>query len=117
MIIRMNSVRKENISVTMVFLIPGHFRSDYKSRRSMIVYSSCLDSSVSQNAEVKIVPPYLSVLGRSHYVCSGHEVLMEVDDNILLIVGDLRGILDQHLRPHPIILLNITILYSLFFII
>jgi hypothetical protein len=31
-----------------------------------------------------------------------HEVLMEVDDNILRIVGDPRGILEQQLRPHPI---------------
>ncbi len=29
---------------------------------------------------------------------------MEVKDNILLIVGDLQGILDQQLRPHPEIL-------------
>ncbi len=28
-------------------------------------------------------------------VCSGHKVLMEVKDNILLIVGDPKGILDQ----------------------
>jgi hypothetical protein len=34
-------------------------------------------------------------------VCDGYEVLMEVGDNILMIVGDLEGILDQQLRPHP----------------
>jgi hypothetical protein len=28
----------------------------------------------------------------------GHEVLVEFDDNILLIVGDAQGILDQQLR-------------------
>jgi hypothetical protein len=27
---------------------------------------------------------------------------MEVDDNSVLIVGDLQGFLDQQLRPHPI---------------
>ncbi len=31
----------------------------------------------------------------------GHKVSMEVDDNILLIVGDPQGILDQQLSPHP----------------
>jgi hypothetical protein len=40
MIIRMNSVKKVNVSVrqivTTVFLIRGHLTSDYKSRRSMI---------------------------------------------------------------------------------
>ncbi len=40
MTIRMNDVRKVNVSVrqivTTVFLIWGHFRSDYKSRRSII---------------------------------------------------------------------------------
>jgi len=40
-------------------------------------------------------------------VCAGHEVLIEVDDNILLIVGNLQGILDKQQRPHPINLLNI----------
>jgi hypothetical protein len=29
-------------------------------------------------------------------VNAGREVLMEVDDNITLIVGDLKGILGQH---------------------
>jgi hypothetical protein len=32
-------------------------------------------------------------------VRAGHEVLMEVDDNILLSVGDPQGILDLQLRP------------------
>jgi hypothetical protein len=41
---------------------------------------------------------------------SGHEVLMEVDDNILLLVSDPRGILDQQLRPRSIQLLNITVI-------
>ncbi len=40
-------------------------------------------------------------------VRAGHEVLMEVDNNMLLIVGNLQGILEKHLRPHPISLLNI----------
>jgi hypothetical protein len=34
-------------------------------------------------------------------VCAGHEVLMEVHDNFLLIVGDPQGILDEQLRTHP----------------
>jgi hypothetical protein len=32
---------------------------------------------------------------------------MEVDGNILLIVGDPRGILDQQLSPHPFYLFDI----------
>jgi hypothetical protein len=32
-------------------------------------------------------------------VHAGREVLVEVGDNILLIVGDPQKILDQHLRP------------------
>jgi hypothetical protein len=31
---------------------------------------------------------------------------MEVDNNMLLIVGDPQGILEKHLKPHPINLLN-----------
>ncbi len=31
-----------------------------------------------------------------------HKVLMEIDDNILLIVVDLQGILDQLLKSQPI---------------
>jgi hypothetical protein len=42
--------------------------------------------------------------------CAGHEVLMEVDVNILLIVGDPQGILGQQLRPRSITLLNIITL-------
>jgi hypothetical protein len=38
------------------------------------------------------------------------EVLMEVDDNVPLIVGDPQGILDQQLWPRPIPLLNIFII-------
>jgi hypothetical protein len=43
-------------------------------------------------------------------VRAGHKVLMEVDDSILLIVGDPQGIFDQQLRPHQIHLINITFL-------
>ncbi len=32
-------------------------------------------------------------------VCASHEVLMEAG-NILLIVGNAQGILEQQLRPH-----------------
>ncbi len=35
-------------------------------------------------------------------VHAGHKVLMEVDDNSALIVGEPQGILGQHLKPHPI---------------
>jgi hypothetical protein len=35
-------------------------------------------------------------------VHDGYDVLVEVDNNSALIVGDPRGILGQHLRPHPI---------------
>ncbi len=41
---------------------------------------------------------------------SGHEVLMEVDDNSVLIVGDLRGILGKELMLYLIHLLNIKII-------
>jgi hypothetical protein len=34
-------------------------------------------------------------------VHAGHEVLMEVDDNILLIAVNPQGILDEQLRPRP----------------
>jgi hypothetical protein len=39
-----------------------------------------------------------------------HKVLLEVDDNTLLIVGDAQWILDQQLRSRPIHLLNFIIL-------
>jgi hypothetical protein len=39
-------------------------------------------------------------------VYAGHEVLMEVDDNISLSVVNPKGILDQQLRPHSIHSLN-----------
>jgi hypothetical protein len=42
-------------------------------------------------------------------VHAGHEVLMEVDYNISLIVSNQWGILDQQLKPHPITLLRIII--------
>jgi hypothetical protein len=38
-------------------------------------------------------------------VDASHEVIMEVG-YISLIVGDPKGILDQQIRTHPIILLN-----------
>jgi hypothetical protein len=37
-------------------------------------------------------------------VLTGQEVVMEFVGNILLIVSDLRGILDQQLRPYTIML-------------
>jgi hypothetical protein len=36
-------------------------------------------------------------------VCAGREVLMEVDNNSALIVGNPKGILGQQLRPYPIL--------------
>jgi hypothetical protein len=38
-------------------------------------------------------------------VHAGQDVLMEVEYNILLIIGNPHGILDQHLRPQHIDLL------------
>jgi hypothetical protein len=35
-------------------------------------------------------------------VRASHKVLLEVDDNISLIVGNRQGISDQQLRPRPI---------------
>ncbi len=46
---------------------------------------------------------------------AGHKALVEVDDNILLIVDDPQGILDQKLRPRPINLLNIVIILFSYF--
>jgi len=43
-------------------------------------------------------------------VPAGHEVLMEVEDDILLIVGDSQGIFYQQLCPRPNNYLNITII-------
>jgi hypothetical protein len=45
--------------------------------------------------------------------CAGQEVLVEIDNNILLIVVDPRGILDQHLSLHPIHLWNIIVIIKL----
>jgi hypothetical protein len=41
-----------------------------------------------------------------------NEVLAEVDDNILLIVVDLLGILDKQFRPCLVRLLNIIVLFN-----
>ncbi len=38
----------------------------------------------------------------------GNKVLLKVDDNIPLMVGNPPGILDQQFRPHPINWLNIN---------
>jgi len=43
-------------------------------------------------------------------VCSSRKVIVEVDDNSMLIVGDPCRILGQEPRPHPILLLNIVII-------
>ncbi len=43
------------------------------------------------------------------------EVFMEVDDNILLIVGKPHGILDQQLTPHATQLLNVIFNFTLFY--
>ena len=43
-------------------------------------------------------------------ICADHKVLMKIDDNISLTVCNAQGILDQQLRPHPIHLLNITVI-------
>jgi len=39
-----------------------------------------------------------------------HDVLMEVDNNSSLIVGDPQGVLGQQLRPRSIYLFNIIII-------
>ena len=43
---------------------------------------------------------------------AGHQVLIEVDYNILLIFGNPQGILGMQLRPHPIHL-NFIIIITL----
>jgi hypothetical protein len=64
------------------------------------------------NGQVRRVVHYPSahVRGAVH---AGNKVLIEVVDNILLIVGDPQGILEQHLRHYPIHLLNICIIIIL----
>jgi hypothetical protein len=48
-------------------------------------------------------------------VRADHEVLMEVDDTWMLIVGNPRGILGQELKPCPILLsFNIIMLVTYF---
>jgi hypothetical protein len=39
---------------------------------------------------------------------SGHKVFIEIDDIILLIVGDPQGILDKEVSPRPIQLISIA---------
>ncbi len=51
---------------------------------------------------------YLSL--KEVLVRTGRKVMVEVTDNILLIVDDPLGILDQQLRLHPIQLLNNNII-------
>jgi hypothetical protein len=54
---------------------------------------------------IQLVP--ISLSKKEVTVHSGYMVLMEVDNNSLLIVGDPCRILDQQLVSHPINLLNI----------
>jgi hypothetical protein len=54
---------------------------------------------------IKQAPIHLSLEELTAHV--GHEVLMDVDDNILQIACDPQGILDLHLRPRLINLLYI----------
>jgi hypothetical protein len=55
MIIGMNDVREVSVSVrqivTTVFLVQGHLRSDYRSRRSMIL--STQKFNYNQNKEIR----------------------------------------------------------------
>jgi hypothetical protein len=44
-------------------------------------------------------------------VRTGHEVLIDFDDNISMNAADPRGILDHQFRPHTIHPLNIIILF------
>jgi hypothetical protein len=59
--------------------------------------TSCLDSSICLSLEEVAMP-------------SGHKVLTEVDNNILLIVSDPQGTLDQHIKLHSIHVSNIIII-------
>jgi hypothetical protein len=49
-------------------------------------------------------------------VLVGHKVLVEINNNSALIVGDPEGILGEQLRPHLIHCLNIFILVNYFII-
>jgi hypothetical protein len=70
-----------------------------------------LTAEFPQNGNANRFGPYLPVLGRSHRGAR-LEVLVEVDDNSALIVGDQQGIFDQQLRLDSIDLLinNIIII-------
>ncbi len=48
-------------------------------------------------------------------ICSGRKVLTEVENNILLIVGDPQGILEQQLRPRTIHLLQFIFKFIKYF--
>jgi hypothetical protein len=48
-------------------------------------------------------------------VSDGHEVLVEVDNTIALIVSDPCGILGQQLRPRQIHVLNVIIILLIIF--
>jgi hypothetical protein len=41
---------------------------------------------------------------------ASHKVLVEVDDNEQLIIGDQQGILVQQLKTHPIHIINIIVI-------
>jgi hypothetical protein len=56
----------------------------------------------------KWAPICLSLEGVA--VHAGHKVLEKVDGNISLLACDPLGILCQHLRPHPIYLINIIMI-------
>jgi hypothetical protein len=45
-------------------------------------------------------------------VYAGLEVLVEVGDASVVIIGDQRGILGQQLRPHPFHLLLLLLFYK-----
>jgi hypothetical protein len=59
-----------------------------------------------------IYGPCSSVPGRVA-VRAGLKVLMKVDSNSGMIVGNPQGILGQQLRTHPIYLFNITMMISI----
>jgi len=60
------------------------------------------------NRPMEQVPIHMSL--EKVDVRAGHDVRMEVDDNISLIVVNPHGIFDQQLRSRPIHLLNIIII-------
>jgi hypothetical protein len=75
---------------------PNHFNKN-ATFSILTVFFFFWTAQSPQNGYANRLGPYLPVLGRSRRGAR-LEVLVEVDDNSALIVGDPQGIFDQQLR-------------------